>query len=43
MSEKKKVQILKEQLKRIMQRDTVSEELKRTIRKLGYSPDQRTW
>lgn len=43
MSEEEKVEVLREQLERIRFPESNSEELKKTIRKLGYCPDRRTW
>lgn len=42
MTEDEKVEILKEQLERLLQ-EKQSEELKAEIRRLGFVPDKRTW
>lgn len=43
MSEDEKVEVLKEQIERLRRDETESEKLKAQIRRMGYSPDRRTW
>lgn len=43
MTEEEKAEILKEQLDRLLENETGSELIKAEIRRLGYSPDRRTW